>query len=60
MAEMEALRLERDWQENPRSARHQREVGAGYFDKITKLNTRSEELSAVHGSTEEEQFEEAV
>jgi isocitrate lyase len=42
------------------AARHQREVGAGYFDQITQLITQSEELSAVHGSTEEEQFEEAV
>ncbi len=42
------------------AARHQREVGAGYFDQLTRLITRSEELSAVHGSTEEEQFEEAL
>ena len=42
------------------AARHQREVGAGYFDQITQMITQSQELSAVQGSTEEEQFEEAV
>ncbi len=42
------------------AARHQREVGAGYFDQVTQLITQSEELSAVHGSTEEEQFEETA
>ena len=41
-------------------AKHQREVGAGYFDQVTQLITQSDELSAVHGSTEEEQFEEAT
>jgi isocitrate lyase len=40
------------------ATKHQREVGAGYFDLITTLVTRSDELSALHGSTEEEQFEE--
>ncbi len=40
------------------ATKHQREVGAGYFDHITTLVTRSDELSALHGSTEEEQFEE--
>ena len=42
------------------AAKHQREVGAGYFDQVTQLITQSDELSAVHGSTEEEQFEEAT
>jgi isocitrate lyase len=42
------------------AAKHQREVGAGYFDQVTQLITQSEELSAVHGSTEEEQFEETA
>jgi isocitrate lyase len=41
------------------ATKHQREVGAGYFDLITTLITQSDELSAIHGSTEEEQFEEA-
>ncbi len=40
------------------ASKHQREVGAGYFDQVTTLITQSDELSAVHGSTEEEQFEE--
>jgi len=40
------------------ATKHQREVGAGYFDRITTLITQSEELSAIQGSTEEEQFEE--
>ena len=41
------------------ATKHQREVGAGYFDLITTLITQSDELSAIQGSTEEEQFEEA-
>jgi len=41
------------------ATKHQREVGAGYFDLITTLITQSDVLSAIHGSTEEEQFEEA-
>ena len=41
------------------ATKHQREVGAGYFDLITTLITQSDELSAIHGSTEEEQFEES-
>ena len=42
------------------ATKHQREVGAGYFDEITRLVTRSDELSALAGSTEEEQFEKAT
>ncbi len=42
------------------ATRHQREVGAGYFDRLTQIITRSEELSTMHDSTEQEQFEEAV
>ena len=42
------------------ATKHQHEVGAGYFDKITQLVTQSDELSALHGSTEEEQFEPAA
>jgi isocitrate lyase len=41
------------------ATKHQREVGAGYFDQITTLITQSDVLSAIQGSTEEEQFEEA-
>ena len=41
------------------ATKHQREVGAGYFDLITTLITQSDVLSAIHGSTEEEQFEDA-
>jgi isocitrate lyase len=41
------------------ATKHQREVGAGYFDQITTLITQSDVLSALHGSTEEEQFQEA-
>ncbi len=39
------------------ASKDQREVAAGYFDQITNLITHSEGLSALHGSTEEEQFE---
>jgi isocitrate lyase len=42
------------------ATKHQREVGAGYFDQLTQLITQSDELSGLHGSTEEEQFEEAL
>ena len=40
------------------AARHQREVGAGYFDRVTQVVAGgSSELSALSGSTEESQFE---
>ncbi|MDH3255347.1 MAG: isocitrate lyase [Acidobacteriota bacterium] len=42
------------------ATKHQREVGAGYFDQITQLITQSDELAALQGSTEEEQFEEVL
>ncbi len=42
------------------ATKHQREVGASYFDDVTRLVTQSEDLSALHGSTEEEQFEAVV
>ena len=38
------------------AVKHQREVGAGYFDEISKVVTGSNTLSALEGSTEEEQF----
>ena len=38
------------------AVKHQKEVGAGYFDEISKLVTGSSTLSALEGSTEEEQF----
>jgi isocitrate lyase len=38
------------------AVKHQREVGAGYFDEIAKVVTGSNTLSALEGSTEEEQF----
>ena len=40
--------------------KHQREVGAGYFDAVTEAITGgSSSITALAGSTEEEQFEEA-
>jgi isocitrate lyase len=42
------------------ASKHQREVGAGYFDQVSTLITHSEGLSALSGSTEEEQFAERV
>ena len=36
--------------------KHQREVGASYFDAVGQICTNSDTLSAVKGSTEEEQF----
>jgi len=43
------------------ATKHQREVGTGYFDAITKvIGGGSSSLSALSGSTEEEQFQEAV
>jgi isocitrate lyase len=38
------------------AVKHQREVGAGYFDEIAKVVTGSNTLSALEGSTEKEQF----
>ncbi|MEJ2522345.1 MAG: isocitrate lyase, partial [Gammaproteobacteria bacterium] len=40
------------------ATKHQREVGAGYFDAVTQAVSHGESsLSALTGSTEEEQFE---
>ena len=40
------------------AAKHQREVGVGYFDKINEVIAGGQSsLAALHGSTEEEQFE---
>src|SRR5258706_15312972 len=39
-------------------AKHQREVGTGYFDQVNEVIAAGQSsLSALHGSTEEEQFE---
>ncbi|MCI0650648.1 MAG: isocitrate lyase [Planctomycetes bacterium] len=39
------------------AARHQREVGTGYFDEVLKVISRgSASTAALHGSTEQEQF----
>jgi isocitrate lyase len=39
------------------AAKHQREVGVGYFDKINEVIAGGQSsLAALHGSTEEEQF----
>ena len=38
------------------AVKHQREVGAGYFDAVGQICTNSNTLSAVEGSTEQEQF----
>ena len=38
------------------AVKHQREVGASYFDMVSQVCTRSATLSAIKGSTEEEQF----
>ena len=43
------------------ATRHQREVGTGYFDQLTQAISGGESsLSALSGSTEEEQFDESV
>ena len=43
------------------ATKHQREVGTSYFDALTQLIAGSQSsLSALSGSTEEEQFREAV
>jgi len=40
------------------ATRHQREVGAGYFDAVTQVVTGgNSSITAMQGSTEEEQFE---
>ena len=38
------------------AVKHQREVGAGYFDEIGQVCTGSTNLSAIKGATEDEQF----
>jgi isocitrate lyase len=39
-------------------AKHQREVGTGYFDQVNEVIAAGQSsLSALHGSTEEEQFQ---
>ena len=43
------------------ATKHQREVGAGYFDAVTQVVTAGQSsLSALAGSTEEQQFEETT
>jgi isocitrate lyase len=43
------------------ATKHQREVGTGYFDSLTQvIGGGHSSLSALSGSTEEEQFQEAV
>jgi isocitrate lyase len=43
------------------ATKHQREVGTGYFDQITQvIGAGQSSLSALSGSTEEEQFKKAV
>ena len=39
------------------ATRHQREVGAGYFDLVTRAVSPDSETLALKGSTEEAQFE---
>jgi isocitrate lyase len=42
------------------AAKHQREVGVGYFDKVNEVIAGGQSsLAALHGSTEQEQFEAA-
>jgi isocitrate lyase len=39
------------------AVKHQREVGAGYFDDVTQVATGgNSSVTALHGSTEDEQF----
>jgi len=38
------------------AVKHQHEVGASYFDQVAQVCTGSADLSAIKGSTEEEQF----
>lgn len=43
------------------ATRHQREVGAGYFDAVTQvINSGQSSLTALDGSTEEAQFDKAA
>jgi isocitrate lyase len=43
------------------ASKHQREVGAGYFDAVTQVITAGQSsITALSGSTEEAQFEEAM
>ena len=41
------------------AVRHQREVGAGYFDAVTRAVEVNSSITALTGSTEEEQFQAA-
>jgi len=43
------------------ATRHQREVGTGYFDELTQaISAGQSSLSALAGSTEEDQFDETA
>ncbi len=56
-AELQATEFERDRDHGYQATTHQKFVGTGYFDTITNLITGgTSETSALHGSTEEEQF----
>ncbi|MEN9848392.1 MAG: isocitrate lyase [Pseudomonadota bacterium] len=54
---------EKEFAAEPRgytATKHQREVGAGFFDDVTQVITGGKSsITALKGSTEEEQFEEA-
>jgi isocitrate lyase len=54
---------EKEFAAEPRgytATKHQREVGAGFFDDVTQVITAGKSsITALKGSTEEEQFEEA-
>jgi len=54
---------EKEFAAEPRgytATKHQREVGAGFFDDVTQVITGgTSSITALKGSTEEEQFEEA-
>ncbi len=52
----EEFELERT--KNYRAVKHQRFVGAGFFDNLSQTVTGNNNLSALDGSTEEAQFEE--
>jgi isocitrate lyase len=38
------------------AVKHQREVGTGYFDAVTQAVEKDASTTALHGSTEDEQF----
>jgi isocitrate lyase len=59
-SKLQAAELERGAKEGYHAIKHQRFVGTGYFDQVAQaVASGRASTTALHGSTEQEQFERA-